>query len=190
LAKISLLFWVGGYMRKQRWSCAFLAGLSLSVCQAGDGAISELRLGVLAHDQGVFVATKEEGLDINAELFFRDLGWFDGGWEVRPSIGASINLKGDTSQAYAGLTIGGPIAGPLFLEGAVGAAVHDGDLDIATTDRKELGCRVLFHLAASAGVMLSDSTSLSLYLDHASNANLCDHNEGLETAGARIGFRF
>lgn len=177
-------------MRIQRCGCALLVGLSVSVCQAGDSAISELRLGVLAHDQGVFVATKEEGLDINGEIYFRDLGWFDGGWEVRPSLGVSVNLKGDTSQAYTGITIGGPIAGPLFIEGAVGAAVHDGDLDTSTTDRKELGCRVLFHLAASAGVMLSEHTSLSLYLDHASNANLCDHNEGLETAGGRIGFRF
>ncbi len=169
---------------------ALFAALGVSVCHAGEGAISELRLGVLAHDQGVFVATKEEGMDINAEIYFRDWGWFDGGWEVRPSLGLSANLKGDTSQAYLGLTIGGPIAGPVFIEGAVGGTVHDGDLDMATTDRKELGCRVLFHLAASAGVMLSESTSLSLYLDHASNANFCDHNEGLETAGGRIGFRF
>lgn len=177
-------------MRTRHCCYALLASFSFSVCQAGDGPISELRLGVLAHDQGVFVATKEEGLDINGEIYFRDLGWFDGGWEARPSLGISVNLKGDTSQAYTGITIGGPIAGPVFIEGAVGAAVHDGDLDTATTDRKELGCRVLFHLAATAGVMLSDTTSLSLYLDHASNANLCDHNEGLETAGGRIGFRF
>jgi lipid A 3-O-deacylase len=177
-------------MRTRLAGCALVAVLGVSAGHAGDGAISEFRLGVLAHDQGVFVATKEEGLDINGEIFFRDLGWFDGGWEVRPSLGVSVNLKGDTSQAYAGLTIGGPIAGPLFIEGALGAAVHDGELNMAMTDRKELGCRVLFHLAASAGVLLSDSTSLSLYLDHASNANLCDNNEGLETAGARIGFRF
>ena len=177
-------------MRTRLFGCAVFAAAAASLCNAGDGAVSELRLGALAHDQGVFVATKEEGLDINAEIFFRDLGWFDGGWEVRPSLGVSVNLKGDTSQAYAGLTIGGPIAGPLFLEGSLGAAVHDGELDFAAPDRKELGCRVLFHVAASTGVMLSDSTSLSLYLDHASNANLCDHNEGLETAGARIGFRF
>jgi hypothetical protein len=177
-------------MRTRLLSGALFAALSASIGHAGDGAISELRVGVLAHDQGVFVATKEEGLDINGEIFFRDWGWFDGGWEVRPSVGVSVNLKGDTSQAYAGLTIGGPITGPLFIEGSAGAAVHDGDLDLVATDRKELGCRVLFHLAASAGVMLSESTSLSLYLDHASNANLCNHNEGLETAGARIGFRF
>jgi lipid A 3-O-deacylase len=177
--------------------CSTLSALALAASmllagasQAGDGAISEIRLGVLAHDQGVFVATKEEGLDLNAEIYFRDWAWFDGGWEARPSIGLSVNMQGDTNQAYAGVTLGGPIWGPLFIEGALGATVHDGELDFTAPDRKELGCRVLFHLAASAGVMLSEKTSLSLYLDHASNANLCDHNEGLETAGARIGFRF
>lgn len=168
---------------------AFAAPCLIGAAQA-DGTFSEIRFGALAHDQGVFVATKEEGLDINAELYFADLGWFDGAWEARPSIGVSINTKGDTSQSYAGLTFGGPIAGPWFIEGAVGAAVHDGDLDKTMYDRKELGCRVLFHLAASTGVMVSDNVSLSLYLDHISNANLCDNNEGLETAGARIGFRF
>lgn len=168
---------------------AFAVPWTIASAQA-DGIFSEIRFGALAHDQGVFVATKEEGLDINAELYFADLGWFDGAWEARPSIGVSVNTNGDTSQAYAGLTLGGPIAGPWFIEGAVGAAVHDGDLDKTMYDRKELGCRVLFHLAASTGVMVSDNVSLSLYLDHISNANLCDNNEGLETAGARIGFRF
>jgi len=38
--------------------------------------------------------------------------------------------------------------------------------------------------------MIGEKTSLSLYLDHISNANLCDNNEGLETAGVRLGFRF
>ena len=174
----------------RNWIAAALGfALTCAAANAG-GTFSEIRLGVLAHDQGVFVATKEEGLDLNAELYFNDWGWFGGGWETRPSLGVSVNMQGDTSQAYVGLTIGGPIAGPLFIEGAVGGTIHDGDLDMTMHDNKELGCRVLFHLAASVGVMLSDTTSLSVYLDHASNANLCDHNEGLETAGARIGFRF
>ena len=180
-------------MRKWILCCALVVAapcVTSGVGLAGDGAISEFRLGVLAHDPGIFSHPKENGIDLNGEIFFRDLGWFGGGWEARPSIGGSVNLDGGASQAYAGVTFGGPVAGPIFVELGVGAAVHNGELETTDPDRKELGCRVLFHLAGSVGIMLSDTMSLSAYLDHMSNGNLCDNNEGLETAGARAGFRF
>lgn len=169
-------------------ACA-IAGLGVGAANA-DGAISELRVGVLAHDTGVFGHRKESGVDINAELYFQDLQWLGGGWEVRPSIGVSINSEGNTSQAYAGMNVGGPIIGPLFVEFGAGAAVHNGETETTLPDRKELGSEVLFHLSGSIGVRISDKATLSAYLEHVSNAGLADRNEGLNNAGARIGFRF
>jgi hypothetical protein len=166
-------------------------GLALTcAAAAAEGAISELRLGVLMHDSGPFSGSKEHGVDVNAELFFADLGWFSGAWEARPSLGLTVNTEGDTSQVHASLNIGGPIAGPLFVEFGAGVGAHDGEHHTMSPDKKEFGCTFAFHLSSSVGVMVSDNVSLSAYLDHISNGNLCDNNEGMETAGARIGFRF
>jgi hypothetical protein len=160
------------------------SALTSSVCHAGDGPFSEIRLGVLAHDP---LTHKEDGVDLNAELFFDS--WTNGSWQLRPAIGATVSLNGDTSQAYVGLVYGGPLSDSVFFELGGGAAVHNGELDTLDPDRKELGSRVLFHVEASLGVMLTDTTSLSLYADHMSNAGIENHNEGLETAGLRVGFR-
>ena len=37
--------------------------------------------------------------------------------------------------------------------------------------------------------MLTETMSLSIYADHISNAGIEERNEGLETAGLRIGFK-
>ncbi len=126
-------------------------------------------------------------MDLNAELFFNS--WTSGSWQLRPTIGGTVNLNGDTSQAYIGLVYGGPISDSWFFELGGGGSVHNGKVDTTDPDRKELGSRVLFHVEASLGVMLTDTTSLSLYADHISNAGIEEHNEGLETAGLRVGFR-
>jgi hypothetical protein len=170
-----------------------LAGVSMFIgigASCADGAISELRVGVLAHDTGVFGHRKESGVDINAELYFQDLQWLGGGWQTRPSIGISINSDEYTNLAYAGLNVGGPIVGPVFVEFGAGVAVHDGETETTLLDRKELGSHVLFHLSGSLGLQISDKATLSAYLEHVSNAGLADRNEGLNNAGARIGFRF
>jgi len=173
----------------QKWivASAFALAASLLGANAATAGVSEIRFGVLAHDP---LNQKEEGVDINAELFFGDwLGASEGSWQLRPSIGASVNTNGDTSQAYIDLNYGGPISERWFLEFAAGFSVHDGELETADPDRLELGSRVLIHAAISLGVMLSETTSLSIYADHVSNAGIEERNEGLETAGLRIGFK-
>lgn len=174
-----------GSLHMRHWSvgaAAMVASLAVAgVCQAG---ISEIRLGVLAHDP---LIQKEEGVDINGELYFDS--WTEGAWELRPSIGGTLNLDDDTSFGYVNINYGGPISENWFLEIFGGAAVHDGKLETTDPGRKELGSRVLYHVGLSLGVMLNDTISLSLFGDHMSNAGIEERNEGLETAGVRIGFR-
>lgn len=81
---------------------------------------------------------------------------------------------------------------PFFVEGSLGLSVHDGKLDApeAVTDRKSLGCRVLFRESIALGVRLGDHHTLSTMLDHISNAWLCSRNDGLDTVGVRYGYRF
>jgi hypothetical protein len=168
------------------WSVGAAMAASLAVagvCQAG--GLSEVRLGVLAHDPMI---NKESGVDLNAELYFDS--WTDGSWQLRPSVGGTLALEEDaTSFAYLDLNYGGPVFDSVFVEFSFGGAVHDGKLESTDPDRKELGSRVLFHGAVSIGVMLSETTSISLYVDHISNAGIEERNEGLETAGLRFGIR-
>lgn len=147
--------------------------------------VSEVRLGVLAHDP---LAQKEDGIDINAEIFFSS--WTEGSWKLRPSLGASVNTTGDTSQVYIAINYGGPISEDWFLEISGGGMVHDGELETPDPHKKELGSEVLFHLGLSLGVMVSEDVSLSLFATHSSNAGWAERNEGLETGGLRLGIKF
>ena len=153
--------------------------------------INELRFGVLHHDAGVFGRNEEDGIDLNGEVLFRaPRGRF---WEFifspRPQLGVTINTEGDTSQIYGGLTwrIEGRL--PIFLDLSLGGSVHDGELKTDEKGSKELGSRVLFREAVELGYRLTRNHTISVMLDHVSNANLADKNEGLETFGIRYSYR-
>ncbi len=154
------------------------------------GFVSEVRLGVLAHDIGPLVVNNESGIDINGEVLFNiDVELFED-TELRPHLGFSANTAGDTSQVYAGATLTWFPDENFFLEAGGGGAVHDGETEPVAADKKALGCSVLFRGVLGAGVLLGDNHTFSLHYDHISNAFLCDHNEGLETVGVRYGYRF
>lgn len=162
----------------------------------GWGAISEIRVGILNHDEGPFSRNKEEdNPDFNAEFLFVSPDFLDVIWSPRPHIGASINSGDDTSQVYAGLSWEWFLWGDFFAGFSLGGAVHDGETTIAATDpnkgkKKELGCSVLFRESVEIGWMITENHGVSFILDHISNARLCDENEGLENMGLRYGYRF
>lgn len=151
---------------------------------------SELRLGLMAHDVGVFGAQKEAGGDGNIEVLFDSPAFLEAIWSPRPHVGVTVNSGGDTSQAYAGLTWTWDPTQRLFVAFSLGGAVHNGETDSDRQDRISLGSRVLFRESLSVGVWLSERHNLSLMLSHISNANLADHNEGMDNFGLRWGYRF
>ena len=57
-------------------------------------------------------------------------------------------------------------------------------------DSKELGCPLNFRESASIGYRFMEHHSLSIMVDHMSNASLCSENEGMETFGLRYGYTF
>ena len=152
----------------------------------------EWRLGVVDHDAGVFGRTKESGVDITAELRFKPLrgGFWDALGSPRLHVGANISTAGDTNQFYSGLTWSWYFWGPLFASFDFGASIHDGSLSSSKSDEKELGSRILFREALELGVRLTHRHSLAIRLDHSSNANLADNNEGIDTIGLVYGYRF
>lgn len=154
------------------------------------GFISEIRVGALVHDEGPFSRNEEDGFDGNLELLFVSPDFLDIIWAPRPHLGVTVNSEGDTSQAYAGLSWEWSFWGGWFAGFSLGGSVHDGKLSTNRTDRKELGCRLLFRESVELGYRFGGHHGISAFLDHISNANICDRNEGLETFGIRYGYLF
>lgn len=156
------------------------------------GILSEVRIGALAHDQGPFSSNKESGVDTNLELLFVSPKFLDIIWSPRPHVGLNANSSGDTSQVYLGLSYEWEFWGGWFAGFSLGGAYHNGETDqnSGKLDKKELGCPVLFRESIEAGYRFAGVHSLSAYMDHISNAKICDTNEGLENVGLRYGYRF
>ena len=154
------------------------------------GVISEIRLGALVHDEGPFTRNEEDGYDGNLEVLFVSPDFLDIVWGPRPHLGVTVNSSGDTSQAYMGLSWEWSFWDNWFAGFSLGGAVHDGKLETLRTDRKELGCRVLFRESVELGYRFGGGHGISGFLDHISNASICDHNEGLENFGIRYGYLF
>jgi lipid A 3-O-deacylase len=172
------------------------AGIA-SPALAKGGIVDEIRLGVLWHDVGVFGTSKERGADLNAELRFVSPAFLEPLLSPRPHLGVSVNTDGDTDQAYAGLTwtftlfrqLLNPVDS-LFLDASLGGAVHDGKLSTRDPHRKNLGSRFLFRESLEIGYRFTPAQSVSVILDHISNADLASRNEGLDNLGLRYGLKF
>ena len=154
------------------------------------GVISEIRLGAFVHDEGPFSRNEEDGYDGNLEVLFVSPDFLDIVWAPRPHMGVTINSRGDTSQAYMGLSWEWSFWGNWFAGFSLGGSVHDGKLKTVRIDRKELGCRLLFRESVEVGYRFGGRHGISGFLDHISNANICDRNEGLESFGIRYGYLF
>jgi len=182
----------------RRLSCAVSVALasialvgSTVVANAG-GFIREIKAGALAHDVGGLwsgFSLERDAVDLNVEVILSPslpLLW----GTIRPALGGTLNLRGDTSHAY--LDARWEIEAPsgVFFSAGIGAAIHDGHLDPDAWDRKALGSRVLFHIPIELGYRLDQYNSLSVYFEHMSNAGLARSNEGMDFLGVRYGYRF
>lgn len=153
---------------------------------------SEVRLGVFAHDP---LSVEKGAANVNAELVFAPFG-FDRasawGWLTpRLHVGATLNTIGATSAAYVGFTWTKDLTANLFVEAALGGATHNGSTGSATDPgRIAMGCRFVFHEAASIGLRVSPAWSVMATVEHFSNAGLCERNRGLTNLGVRVGYAF
>lgn len=172
------------------WLVVFLCHLLLVSEATATEWISEIRGGLFKHDTGPFGNTEEGGIDLNGEVLFKSPEFLQWVWAPRPHLGMDLNTSGDTSQAYLGLSWNFPIWEKFWFGFSLGAAVHNGKLDTDDSDRKSLGSRVLFRESLELGYNVTDQLSVSVMLDHSSNAGLADRNEGLDNVGLRLGYRF
>jgi len=187
----------GGSRRAGRWSVpwwvvAATVWLSLHPAAAQDDAAHEtapksrpqLRVGILQHDLDGYGGS-EDGVDLTLELRGAPLqGAF---WRrilsPRPHIGVNLNDSGATSSLYVGLSWMADFASIAYVSADFGGAVHDGKLETSDPDRAELGSRVLFREALELGLRPADRWRVGIRIDHMSNAELADKNEGLTNIG-------
>lgn len=154
--------------------------------------IDELKIGVLAHDVPDLWSgfqAEPSSADINIEALLSPSVAFLGG-TIRPAIGGSISTVGATSDAYIDARWQYETPSGVFFGLGLGAAVHNGQLQLEDWDRKALGSRVLFHIPAEVGYRFDDHNSLSAYFEHMSNAYTVSPNEGMDRLGIRYGYRF
>jgi hypothetical protein len=164
-----------------------LAALALlAVVRAHAGPlVDEVKIGVLDHDvPDLWSGFRAEpnSVDINIEALLSPSVLFLGG-TVRPAIGGTINIVGATSHAYIDARWQYETPSGIFFGLGIGAAVHDGQLELEHLDEKALGSRVLFHFPIEVGLRFDAHNSLSAYFEHTSNGYTVDPNEGL-------GYRF
>jgi lipid A 3-O-deacylase len=164
---------------------------SVPAC-AGEGLVSEIKLGALYHDMpGLWsnFQLEQTSVDPNLEILFRPMAQWQGGM-IRPAVGTEINLRGDTSKAYADLRLQFDVTRSFYVALGFGAAIHDGTLAPTDPNRKALGARVLFHPSAEIGLNLDTHNNVSVYFDHMSNGDTATYNEGMDELGVRYGYRF
>jgi lipid A 3-O-deacylase len=199
---------------RSRWRCVAIAAagctaaavLAPAAARAQNITYSEVKLGVLAHDVH-FLGGKESGVDINPEVIFQSpvadawavqvppyLRWLV---QPRPTIGGEINTSGFTDQGYLGLTWTWQLASDVLQPGDgitfglfEGPGFNNGDIVATAPDRKSLGSHVLFREAAELGYRINPVWTVSLFIDHVSNAGLARQNESINDVGARLGIRF
>jgi lipid A 3-O-deacylase len=140
----------------------------------------------------------ERGTDnANIELvlpkFWRGRGWLDT-LVPRLHLGATANLSGRTSYAYAGGLWTFNFSQRGFTELSLGGLVHNGQLDGDDPHQARLGCRELYEAGVNLGYHVSSRSTVMLSFDHGSNGRPvlsdCRYNEGLDLFGIRFGYAF
>ncbi|HUH83627.1 MAG TPA: acyloxyacyl hydrolase [Stellaceae bacterium] len=176
----------------------FLAASVFATSPASAGWIDEGKVGILAHDVGIFGDNVESGADVDGELIFKSPSFLKMIGSPRQDVGVSVNTDNKTSFLYLDILNWewAPVHNLLhpgdgaYVDAFLGGAVHDGNLNHEDNGKKALGTRALYHLGASLGYQINPVNSVEVYFVHLSNAGASSHNGGINDIGIRVGFKF
>src|SRR5260370_7380950 len=174
------LAWRGGRLAAV---CLVLSFGGAAQASAQNRIVDEVKVGVMGDDVTLGGDQVEGGADIKGEVLFVSPKFLDVIGAPRPHLGGWVNTSGNTDAAYFGLTWGLPIVKSIFgtadaltIYGSLGGALQDGYEDSAPPGRKRLGSPVLFRESVELGYQITPIHSISVMVDHISNANLPRHN--------------
>jgi len=168
-----------------------LASGIFSSAFAQEHLLDEVRIGVSGSIQAK--STFESGAFPSATVFFDPFdqrhaqGFLDHMLRPRIHVGAIVSTEGEASQVYAGFTWTANLSDKFFIDLGFGGAVNNVDDD---DDGPQVGCSVLFHESAGLGYNITENWRVLATIEHSSNANLCDDNDGLSYAGISVGYKF
>ncbi|MBO6634513.1 acyloxyacyl hydrolase [Parvibaculum sp.] len=177
-------------MARQLIAGAITLCLAAVLASPASAFVNEVRGGVYAHDV-LGPAHESDGADLTGEILFDTPSFLEWAFNPRPRLGGTLNFNGDTSLIYLdpfGWTI--DLTDTIFVDGSLGAAVHDGRIHGSRPGQNQYGCRWNFHETASIGYRIAPNLSVMASLEHISNAGLCSVNDGLTNVGMRVGYSF
>ena len=158
--------------------------------QSAPKLVSEIRLGVTAQEPD---SPERGSANLIGELLLVRPSAADPAIDLlipRFHVGGSLNLDGNTSFGYAGLTWTFSVTPTIFVEGSFGGAIHNGETDPLDNHHSALGCTALFRESGSVGVSLTKNWTVMATVEHLSNAGLCSHNRGITNFGVKAGYTF
>jgi lipid A 3-O-deacylase len=157
------------------------------------GLIHELKIGAQVHDVPYMWSgfhKEPYNVDLNLEAQFGPSVMLWRG-TIRPVIGTTINFDGFTSKAYGGARWQWELPScDTFIAIGLAVAIHNGETFTSDPEYKQLGRRVLFHDSIEVGYRIDYNRSVSVFFEHISNASTAAKNQGLDTLGLRLGYRF
>lgn len=181
---------------------AVFAAAALAACAAAPGhaQLSELRVGVVAHD---VIDHAEDGPQIGLEALFESPGFLKPVGAPRPYVYASLSTQGYTNLAAAGLNWTARPTPRWSIEGALGLSYNDGVediVDLAPDDpvrieiartRALLGSEWLFHTRLGTDYALTERWAVGVYYEHFSHGQILasGRNQALDEIGVRLGYR-
>ena len=174
----------------------YAASVALAaVVLASPASAQEVYAGVYAHavDTPFTLETTEGGVDVAAGIRFAPIDALSFIGSPSPYLIGSLNTRGDTSFAGAGLswTIG---KGAFYARPGIGLVLHDAPeyrVDPATGLRADLGSRVLFEPEIGVGYRVSPRASVEAHWMHISQGQIFDgqQNPGIDMIGARVNWQ-
>lgn len=180
------------------YSAAMLRPLSLAATlplalSAVPAAADEVFAGAYVHavDTPFTLYTGEGGADVELGYRFGRLAALGFIGKPAPYVLASVNTRGDTSFAGAGLSwkFG---AGPVYVRPGIGLVAQDGPRVRVGAHgvRTDLGSPVLFEPEIALGTRLSNKLSIEASWVHVSHARLFNskQNPGIDMMGVRLVF--
>lgn len=172
-----------------------------AVTGAAQAQISEVRLGLLAHD---LARNIEDGEQITGQILFDSPDAFEIIFSPRPYLYGSFNTAGNTNLGAAGLAWTGNFTDRFSAELGFGISYNDGVKDVSQLDpgdpdrirlansRALLGSRWLFHTQIGADYALTRNWAVGAYYEHFSHGQILasGRNQALDEAGVRVSYRF
>lgn len=173
-------------------SILFAAAMPLALI-AAPAAAQEVFAGAYVHgvDTPFTFNTGEGGADIELGYRFDRQEALAVLGKPSPYLFASLNTRGDTSFAAAGLSwkLG---KGPVYVRPGIGLSVNNGPKRRFGPDggRTDLGSPVLFEPEIALGTRLSDKLSVEASWVHISGARLFNsqQNPGIDMMGVRLAY--